>query len=196
MDSSVEKAKGFFYKMVTDFNSDPYTLIPHLLAVEKWANYLLKKYPEADSETALLGVWLHDIGHYPILNEDHAVTGEKIAREFLGSIGLDKDRIGKVAQCVRRHRCRDIQPETIEEKITAFSDSASNMTAPMYLNMLPREKRDSSPSTYDLADKIERDFRNLSFFPEIKKQMRPLYNEWKKLLVEYEKINEQLLLNN
>lgn len=185
--SAVEKAKNFFYEMVRD-NPDPYSLIPHLPAVEKWANFILEKHPEADREVVLLGVWLHDRGYYPIQEEDHAITGERIAREFLGGIGLEGDKIERVVRCVRRHRCRDIQPETIEEKIIAFSDSASHMTTAMYINILSNNKK----TGYDAMSKLERDYRDLSYFPEIKELLRPLYETWKKLIIEYEKINAQL----
>ncbi|MCX6718320.1 MAG: HD domain-containing protein [Candidatus Staskawiczbacteria bacterium] len=176
---TVKKTKEFFYKTVENFGGDTYGLVVHLPAVEKWANYLLKKYPEADKEVVMLSVWLHDIGHYPILKEDHAVTGEKVTRKFLKSIKIDKEKIEKVAQCVRRHRCKDVQPETIEEKMIAFSDSASHMTSPMYLDMTTA------------SEKIERDFRDLPLFPDIKEQLIPLYEAWKKLIAEYEKINKQ-----
>lgn len=182
---TVEKAKEFFYEMFRD-NPDPYSLIPHLPAVEKWANFILEKHPEADREVVLLGVWLHDRGYYPLQEEDHAITGEKVARDFLKSIGLNEDKIEKVARCVRRHRCRDMQPETIEEKIIAFSDSASHMTTAMYINILSDNKK----SGYDAKSKLERDFRDLSYFPEVKELMQPLYEAWEKLITEYEKINK------
>ncbi len=172
---TIEEAKEFFYKMVKDFGSDPYSLLTHLPIVERWANYLLEKHPEADKEVVLLGVWLHDIGHYPILKADHAVTGETVARKFMEDIGLDEDRAEKVTRCVRRHRNKDIAPESIEEKIIAFSDLASHMTDIMYIDMLSRDRKDPNPSVYDVENKIERDYRDLSFFPEIKKQLTPLY---------------------
>jgi hypothetical protein len=109
------------------------------------------------------------------------------AREFLKSIGLIEDKIEKVARCVRRHRCRDIKPETIEEKIVAFSDSASHMTTAMYINILS----DSKKSGYDAKSKLERDFRDLVYFPEVKELMRPLYEAWEKLIVEYEIVDKE-----
>lgn len=190
---AIEKTKEFFYKKVKDFGSDPYHLLPHVPEVERWANFVLEKHPEANKEIVILGVWLHDIGHYPILNIDHAITGEKIALEFLKSINLDKVKIERVAKCVRRHRCKDILPEAIEEKIIAFSDSASHMTTPMYFDMMMRDKNDPNPAVYDAINKIERDFRDLSYFPEIKEQMRELYEDWKRLLITYKNLNSKTL---
>ena len=130
-----KKAKELFYKMVKDNGSDPYSLLTHMPKVEKWTEFLISKHPEADNETTLLGMWLHDIGHYPILREDHAVTGELNAKKFLQKQNLDGEKIEKVIKCVRRHRNKDISPESIEEKIIAFFFFFSHMTDIMYIDM-------------------------------------------------------------
>jgi len=74
--------------------------------------------------------------------------------------------------------------DVIGEKIIAFSDSASHMTSCMYINIMSDSKKDG----YDAKSKLERDFRDLSYFPEIKELIRPLYEAWEKLIIEYEKI--------
>jgi len=183
----IEKAKEEFFKMVNGFGSDPYHLLPHVPEAEKWAKLMLKKYPEADAEVVLLAIWLHDLGHYPIPTEiDHAVRSEQRAKEFLEKESYLKDKIEKVLHCVRAHRCRDVQPQTLEAKIIAFVDSASHMTDTMYLDMVRTDEEGRFQRTYG---KLERDWRDLSAFPEVQGELTELYNAWKVLLTAYEKIN-------
>lgn len=186
MENLIEKAKSEFLKMVDDFGSDPYHLLPHVPEAEKWAKRMLKKYPEADEETVLLAIWLHDIGHYPIPTEiDHAVRGEQRAMDFLEKEKYPADKIEKVLHCVRAHRCRDVMPASIDAKIIAFSDSASHMTDTMYLDMVRVNEEGKFPRTYA---KIERDYRDLAMFPEMQEELSELYKSWKVLLKAYENI--------
>jgi hypothetical protein len=136
----------------------------------------------ADEEITILSVWLHDIWHYPIPTDiDHATRGEEVTIKFLTECWYDQEKIWKVAHCVRAHRCNDVQPETIEAKIIAFSDSASHMTqADHYLWMAKRLWSKA------VIEKLERDYRDLWHFPELKEKLNPLYLAWKNLLEAYE----------
>lgn len=42
---------------------------------------------------------------------------------------------------------------------------------------------------YSAIDKLERDYRDLEMFPEIKKELTPLYEAWKAVLNAYEKVD-------
>lgn len=183
----IEKTKQFFYEKIDEFGTDPYTLLWHLPEVENRANFCLKEIP-ADKEIVLLWVWLHDIWHYPIPTEiDHAVRGEEIANEFLKNNWYDKEKTAKVVHCVRSHRCKDVQPETIEAKIIAFSDSASHMTqTDLYLWMAKRHGTDKT------LEKLERDYRDLEHFPALKEKLHPLYIARKNLLETYENVMKNI----
>jgi len=186
--SIIEKARAKFFQVTEEFGSDPYLLLPHVPEVERWAKFMLKRYPQADEEVVLLAVWLHDLGHYPILTEvDHAIRSEERAREFLEKEKYPKEKMKKVLQCVRSHRCRDVMPESFEAKIIAFADSASHMTTSIYFDMAKEDKQKNRE--FKAYAKLERDFRDLSSFPEIKKELTELYNAWKNLLKAYEKID-------
>ena len=187
MKTIVDKAKAQFLQMVNDFGSDPYGLLPHVPEAEKWARFMVKKYPQANEEVVLLSVWLHDIGHYPIPTDiDHAIRSEQRAKEFLLSEGYPVEKMNEVLHCVRAHRCSDVLPESIEAKIMAFVDSASHMTDSMYFDMSKLDKENSE--NFRVYGKMERDFRDLSSFPEVKTELVGLHNAWKKLIEEYEKI--------
>ncbi len=180
----VEKAKNFCMDKVKEFGSDPYRLKTHLPEVEKWAKFITKKLPEIDKEIIFLAVWLHDSGHYPVPTEiDHAVRSEKLAKDFLEKEMYDSEKAKKVLHCVLSHRCKDVMPETKEAKLFAFIDSASHMTDAVYAEIARDHGRDVA-----LA-KLERDYRDLHYFPEIKKELLPLYSAWKRLLEEFERVN-------
>jgi hypothetical protein len=158
---------------------DPYFLKSHVSEVERWAKYLLERYPQADKEATLLGVWFHDIGHYPLDGEDHAVKGERIAKLFLENHDYPAERKEIVMHAVRAHRCRDVKPSTIEAKILAWADSASHMTDKIYLEMAKREGPDKA------AEKLERDWRDLGLFPDERVELEKDYHRWKKVLAGY-----------
>jgi 23S rRNA maturation-related 3'-5' exoribonuclease YhaM len=188
MKTIIEKAKAKFLEMVDSFGSDPYYLLPHVPEAEKWAKFMLRKYPQANEEIVLLSVWLHDIGHYPLPTEiDHAVRGEERAREFLKQEKYDSKKMEEVLHCVRAHRSRDVMPKSLEAKIIAFVDSASHMTDPMYFYMSKQDKENNEE--FKAYAKMERDMRDLSAFPEVQNELIGLYDAWKNLIKEYEKIN-------
>jgi len=177
-------AKNFFEKEVKDLG-DPFNLAIHVPQVVRWAQFVQKKYPESDKEVILLSAWLHDLGHLQKNSKiDHAVIGAQKAKEFLEREKYPREKIERVLHCIRAHRCRDIIPETIEAKIIAFSDSASHMTTWTYFDMSMQDK--DKNNEFRAYEKLERDFRDLSHFPEIKNKLEPLYNSWKTLLKSYE----------
>ncbi len=177
------KIKEYFIKTATNAGTKYDYLLRHLPQVEKWAKKLLSRYPAADEEIVLAGVWMHDIGQ--ILGDkeaDHAVNSEAEVRKYLSGLNADPETIDKVAHCARAHRCKDIQPNTLEAKIVAAADSASHMTDIVYIDMTNR-------GDYDAAkQKLERDFRDVGIFPELQETLKPLYEAWKKLMEVYPKL--------
>jgi hypothetical protein len=174
------KVKEHFISTVKTAGAEYDYLLRHLLQVEKWAKKLLKMYPQANEEIVLSGVWSHDIGQVVGNKEiDHAVNSEVEIKLFLKELNIDEGVINQVAHCARSHRCKDIQPNTIEAKILATADSSSHMTDIVYIDMFNR-------GDYDAAlGKLERDFRDVGLFPELQSDMKPLYEAWKKLLEVY-----------
>jgi putative nucleotidyltransferase with HDIG domain len=181
------KAKEIFDKYI-EKNEDIFNLKDHIVELEKLVEKLKKKFPELDKEILLLAVYFHDIGYYPLNpNEDHAITGERIARKFLEKEKYYKEKMEKVLHAIRSHRCKDVLPETLEAKAFAFMDSASHLTDKMYVEMVKQGKGKKA------LEKLERDYRDLSIFPEIKKEMEPLYLSWKSLISNLTKFEESKL---
>ena len=177
------QAKEYFLSSIGKF-PDIYNLKSHISVLEKWVKKMKERYPSLDEEIILLAVYLHDVRHYPVNpSEDHAIISEKIAKEFLKKEKYNSEKTIAVLHCVRSHRCKDVLPETPEAKAFAFIDSAGHMTDRLYLDMVKEGKSQKA------LDKLERDFRDLAIFPEIKKEIEPIYSAWKvliKKLMEFE----------
>ena len=152
-------------------------LLRHLPLVEKWANKLCALYPNANKNVVLGGVWLHDIGQVVgDENVDHAVNSEREAISYLRGLNINAETVEKVAHCARSHRCKDVQPNTLEAKIVAVADSASHMTDIVYIDMSNRGEVEK------VKGKLERDYRDTGLFPELQSLVKPLYIAWKNLL--------------
>lgn len=177
----IEKARLYFLESFKKKKNPIYSYLPrHVVEAEKWAKNILQKYPKADKEIVLLSVWLHDIGQATGNdNNDHAVESEVETRRFLEEMRIEPEKIEKVAHCVRAHRCKDIQPKSFEAKLLAAIDSLSHMSDFCYIDTASRKSKESA-----LA-KLERDYRDAGLFPELQKEITPLYKAWKELLRVY-----------
>ncbi|MCX6808575.1 MAG: HD domain-containing protein [Candidatus Berkelbacteria bacterium] len=182
-DELIKKASEKFLTRLEKHKDDPWNLAVHIREAEKWAGKVLEKYPEADKDVVMLSVWLHDIGHYPIQEIDHAVILEQIAREFFSIEKVNKELADKVLHCVRSHRNRDVTPATFEAKLFAMIDSVSHFTYIPYIEMAQQGR------ALDALSKLERDYRDVAPFPEVLKEIKPLYLALKNLLIELQKFD-------
>jgi len=179
----IQKAKNEFLSML-DRNYDKYNLRLHIQEAEKWLIYILKKYPEANKEILELTVWLHDIGQYPINEKiDHAITSEKIAEEFFKRQKCHQSTIKEVLHCIRSHRNKDVKPQSLEAKLFCALDSISHFTYAPHIDMLRNGRGKEG------LEKLERDYHDLDGFPEIKKELTPIYRSWKSLLLNLIKLD-------
>lgn len=180
-------SKDRFLKNIEAYGSDPYGLKSHVPEAEKWAIKIQKTHPDADLEIVRVAIWLHDIGHYPKDDTDHALKSERIARDFLSSIAYPPDRMERVLHCVRSHRCADVIPYTIEAKIVACADSASHFTDSIYFDMTHKDKE--MGRDFKVFGKLERDLRDISMFPEVLAELKAMHDAWKDLFEAYRKID-------
>lgn len=178
----IQKSKEYFLSKVLD---DKVSVKDHVFEAEKWAEKLLKKYPEANREVLLISVWLHDIGYF--MGEktiDHAVKAEKIAEEFLTKQKINQDIINRVMHCIRSHRNNDVMPETLEAKLMVTIDCASHFTGTLYMFLF-----DYGKSVDKIMEGMEKDYADLKNFPGIQKMLYPVYEDWKKLLIDLDNIS-------
>lgn len=180
-ESIIQKSKEYFLSKVLD---DKVSVKDHVFEAEKWAEKILIKYPEANREVLLTSVWLHDIGYF--MGEktiDHAIKAEKIADKFLTEQKVDEDIKKRVMHCIRSHRNRDIAPETLEAKLMVTIDCASHFTGTLYLFLFNYGR-----SVEFILEKIEKDYADMNLLPEIQKTLQPVYEDWKKLLIDLKNI--------
>lgn len=178
-DGLIKKAREYALAAADVKTKASYLTFPrHLFLVEGEAEKVLKIYPEADLTITILGAWLHDLGHFIGRDkEDHAIVGEEEARKFLATLTDDKNLIEAVAHCVRAHRCKDVQPETIEAKIVAFSDSASHLIHEIvYPDIFFKFDKKTA------LGKLGRDYRDLALLPKAQMDLLPYYSAWHELL--------------
>ena len=156
-------------KFVTDLLSkelDPkylYHNLRHTQRVVKSSKELLnsQEVSEEEKEILLLATWLHDTG-YTKGSENHEENSCVIAREFLGQLGYESERISKVESCIlatKRHH----EPINLREKIIRDAD-ASHLAQKSYLETteLLREEL----SLLGIAEYSAKDWReeNLKMF--------------------------------
>lgn len=183
-DKILKQAKEHCLKTLTKLDmsfgsAEADTYLPrHINEVEKWAEKIIEEYP-ADEEIVLFSVYLHDIGHAFGDHKDHDLKSEAEARRFLKEMDFAEDKISRIAHCIRAHRCKDVQPGTIEAKILATADSLSHMTDGCYMDMAIDGRKNLA------LGKLERDYRDIGLFPKIRKEITPLYEAWKRLLEAY-----------
>jgi 23S rRNA maturation-related 3'-5' exoribonuclease YhaM len=179
----IEKAKKKILSSIFDYGDDPWNLKIHIKEAEKWAGRILNMYPKADKEVVMLSIWLHDIGHYPIPKEDHAIISERIAKEFFITEKANAELSNQVLHCIRSHRNCDVKPQTFEAKLFAMIDSVSHFTYAPYMEMAQDGRMEQA------IGKLERDFRDIKPFPEVLKMVTPIYQALKNLLLELEKLD-------
>lgn len=160
-----------------------FDLTSHLRGVEKWARWMLKRYPQASETVVLTAVFWHDVGQYRGENRDHAINSATAVKKYLETEGLSEKEKENIIHCVRAHRNNDVRPETLEAKILAWSDSASHFTSNIYwlmteVDLANQDKADD----YQALGKIERDWRDLGLFPKERKEFAKIYESWKNLL--------------
>lgn len=149
----------------------------------------LAKLKGADLEIVEVAALLHDIGRVsglkPSGNNEHHITGAKIAREYLESIKYPKEKADKIVSCILAHRGskEDYTPQTIEEIIIYNADATSHLYSflDLFKEFLLREG--DFESTIALMDKkIDRAWNKKLTLPEAKKLVKKEY-EAAKLLV-------------
>jgi HD superfamily phosphodiesterase len=144
----------------------------HLLAVEKYAYFLLKKLSKANEEIVMLGVWLHDTQRVRGIKGDHqkvgAIESEKIMLEY----GYSADVIKKVKNIILTHSCNSVIPTTLEGKILATADAMTHYVNDFYLQIAVTRQRSLKDFKIWALEKLNRDYNKRIFFPFAKKEIK------------------------
>jgi HD superfamily phosphodiesterase len=155
----------------------------HLLAVEKFANELLKKLPKADKEIVMLGVWLHDLQRVRKMDGDHAEIGAIEAQKVMVEFGYGQETIVLVKEIILAHSCDGgLAPKTSEGKILATADAMSHFANDFYLAVAITGQRDAKSFKKWALEKLEKDYREKIFFGFARKMIVKRYKVLREFL--------------
>jgi len=115
-------------------DSDPAHNMEHVMRVYNLAIQIAEN-EKVDLNVIKIAVLLHDIGGAKERKDhsgktDHAVESMKIAEPFLKKLGLSKNKIEHILNCIVTHRYRSKQkPKTLEAKIVFDADKLETVGA-------------------------------------------------------------------
>jgi uncharacterized protein len=174
----IEETKKFVEeeckKETSKYGYDPFPY--HFVPVAKYAEELANKLG-GNKEIILISAWLHDIGSIIEGREDHHLTGEKIAENFLKELNYPVEKIELIKKCIRNHRgSQENKRETIEEQIIAEADAMANFdNLPGILKAaFIYEGKNQEEARKSTKEKLERKWNQLHF-EESKKTIRPKF---------------------
>jgi len=151
---------------------EPWFYDRHLLAVEKFANFLLKKLPKADKEIVLLGVWLHDIQRVRGLKGDHQKMGAREAKKIMQGYNYPDKTIKSVQAIILTHACDGALPGALEGKILATADAMTHYVNDFYLQIAVTGQRSLEEFKRWSLEKLNRDYNKKIFFPFAKQVIK------------------------
>lgn len=130
-----------------------------------------------DKEIILIASWLHDIGSIIYGRKDHNITGAKIAEDKLKQLNYPQEKIDLIKKCILNHRgSMQNHRETIEEKIVAEADVASNFEniAGIFNAAFVYESKTQEEAKKAVMTKLQNKWNQLHF-ESSKKKLKPKY---------------------
>lgn len=164
-----EKIKGECYNLG---QIETWFYDKHLLAVEKYANFLLRRLPQAKAEVVLLGVWLHDTQRIRGIKGNHQKIGATEAKKIMLEYGYPVDVIKAVQEIILTHSCDGVRPTTLEGKILATADAMSHYINDFYLLIATTGQRNLEDFKLWALEKLDRDYNKKIFFSFAKKEIK------------------------
>ncbi|TSC53493.1 MAG: Metal dependent phosphohydrolase, partial [Parcubacteria group bacterium LiPW_39] len=135
----------------------------HILGVEKFAKKLLKKFPQADKKSVMLGVYLHDLQRIRGLKGDHEKLGALEAMKVMDKFSYSQAEINRVKEIIETHAYRKLTPKTLEGKILATADAMSHYINDFYLTIATTGERNLGEFKKWALEKINRDYNKKIF---------------------------------
>jgi hypothetical protein len=153
----------------------------HLQLVSHQAEDLSHQFG-ANADLAVAGAWLHDLGDAFV--DRHAAQHEEVSRtaaiKVLTAAGYSAAEIQEILEkIIEPHSCMDGNlPETLEGKVLATADALAHLTTDFYVQFAWKHVPEGK--TYPefiswAAEKLDRDFHQKIFFPEIAEQVKNKY---------------------
>jgi HD superfamily phosphodiesterase len=145
---------------------------------------------QASIEKAVSGALLHDVADTTMLrsNPEHESASVVLARQILHDATFSDEEIEEIiVQVLGPHSCYpDNMPQTLEAKVLATADALGHLSTEFYDVIKPENMKEwfdlgltAEEHRQWVLKKIDRDFYNKIFFENIRKQVRPRYEELK-----------------
>ena len=156
----------------------------HIFVTADYAGALAKRFG-ARKELARAAGMLHDIADTVASRFDaaHDEKSADIARTLLVESGFSGEEISVIVDdAIRFHSCRNGNtPKTLEGRVMATADALAHLQTGFYTHAL--ESKQGSQTDEEIKQwalpKIERDFSQKIFFPEVREEARPAYEKLK-----------------
>lgn len=165
------------------------------LVIQNAKNFQKKYYPRANLEVTLFAALFHDTG-LVYKRESAAATGHEnrsleYAEKELNDMGYDKDFIKKVQHAIEATE-PEIEPKTEEAIIVRTADAYSHFSS---VHFFAKSNYSSEFTEFLIwfSKKIESTFKKLAI-AEIKKEVRPTYEWYKRALDTYQTEKEKDLM--
>lgn len=179
--SKTEKFKQYVIQLAKNpgFKHYKWFVKYHLDIVEKIALELYDIYPDADKQTVLVLVWLHDFGKIAggSNHEEESQINQTEGRKTLLDLGFEDQFVNKVLQYVEiLNKKENLDVAPIEVKIVSSADGASHFVGPFYtLWWYEKPEKDIDALIQDNIAKANKDFNVKIVLPEVKKAFEPRY---------------------
>jgi putative nucleotidyltransferase with HDIG domain len=129
----------------------------------------------AHSEVVWTAAILHDIGRLLVNGEPHDQVGSSESRLILSKRGFEEEFIRDVSGVILTHRCRDFEPESLEQKVLATADAMAHFVSPFYLWSHTYSSKPFKEQLEGNYKKINRDFYEKIFFEEERESIASEY---------------------
>ncbi len=136
----------------------------HFKSVVKYARILAKE-RKADLEIVEIAAWLHDLGSIKGDYENHHISGQKYAEEFLKKHKYPLEKIQKVKYCIYTHRAsKKIKRESVEAECISDADAMSHFDEipSLFYLAIKKNNMDVNQARVFVKEKLQRSYHKLT----------------------------------
>lgn len=162
----------------------------HINIAIRFVKKLAKNY-KANEEICLLGVLLHDIGlvykRETASPSGHEERSQEFAQKFLSDHEYSAEVVKSVKNCIAATEL-EIEPKTMEEKVTRTADALAHMLSVHYFAKV--NFSDNWQSAINFLDKkIDRDWRKICL-PAERKKVQKIYDYLRGVVDQYKGVKD------
>lgn len=193
MQDNIEAFKQHVQELAsnTEFVHHKWFVKWHLEIVEKIANELLERHPEADHDLVAVMVWLHDYAKILDFDREYERDLLDIGRDKLIELGFSEEFANRAADNIEMHDKSlqmDLRQAPIEVQISSSADGCSHMVGP-FLPIFWHEATDKTFAGKSFEElmalnskKLDKDWNCKIVLPEARQAFEQYYIVLKRTL--------------